>query len=124
MKMTIKMAFFSSMVLASMLSAPESRAQNIAVGPVTITSIGCGMAGPDGGAGGVCFLSITGSGAGPAGCSGTSIRWDPGTSPNGQIAVSQLTSAFLAGKPVTFVLNNACFSEWPIYPTIWYYSIG
>ena len=124
MKATVKMMFLSGVMLASMLSAPESHAQNISTGSVTITSIGCGMAGPNGGAGGVCFLSITGSGAGPAGCSGTSIRWDPGTSPNGQIATSQLYSAYLSGLPVTFVLNNACFSEWPIYPTIWYYEIG
>jgi hypothetical protein len=102
MNATVKMAFLSGVMLASVLTAPESRAQSISTGLVT---------------------SITGSGAGPSGCSGTSIRWDPGASPNGQVATSQLTSAFLENRQVLFVLNNSCWSEWPVYPTIWYYEI-
>jgi len=100
-----------------------ARAQNISTGAVTITSMGCNTSGPAGTAGTACFLYVSGPAVGPAGCSSTSIRWDPTQSPNGQVTLAQLTAAFLAGQQVVFVLNNSCWAEWPAYPTIFYYQI-
>jgi hypothetical protein len=38
------------------------------------------------------------------------------------VTLAQLTAAYIAGKPVTFVLNDTCWAEWPSFPTIWYYG--
>jgi hypothetical protein len=75
------------------------------------------------GAGSACWVYVSGPAVGPAGCSGTSIRWDPQASPNGREAIAQLTAAFVAGKQVIFVLNNTCWAQWSSYPTIWYYEV-
>ena len=123
MKSATNIACLALVVLVSTLAIPTARAQNISVGPVTITSMGCGMAGASGTSGAACFLYISGPSVGPSGCVSNSIRWDPGASPNGQVAVAQLTAAFIAGEQVIFVLNNACWAEWPSFPTIWYYQI-
>lgn len=123
MKFAANIVSLAAIVLVSTLAIPTAQAQNINVGPVTITSMGCGMAGPAGTPGTACFIYISGPSVGPSGCSSNSIRWDPGASPNGQVAVAQLTAAFMSGEQVFFVLNNACWTEWPAYPTIWYYQL-
>jgi len=123
MKFASIIPFLATVVLVSTLATPTAQAQNINVGPVTITNMGCGMAGATGTAGAACFLTVSGPAVGPSGCTGNSIRWDPGASPNGQVAVAQLTAAFMSGEQVFFVLNNACWTEWPAYPTIWYYQL-
>ena len=111
------------LVLLALVSMGKAQAQSISTGPVTITSMGCGMAGPSGGVGAACWVYVSGPNVGPAACSTTSIRWDPGASPNGQVAVAQLTAAYLTGQRVNFVLYDSCWAEWPSYPTIWFYSL-
>jgi hypothetical protein len=91
--------------------------------PVTITSIGCGMAGAPGTPGAACWVYVS-TPIGPPGCNSTSIRWDPTQSPNGPVATAQLTAAFLAGKQVFFVLYDTCWAQWPAFPTIYYYGIS
>lgn len=108
-------------VLTLIACMPSARAQNVLTGSVTITSMGCNTV--SGTAGTACWLNISGPAVGPTGCSGTSIRWDPATTPNGQVALAQLTAAFVAGDPVVFDLQDSCWSEWPSYPTIYYYQI-
>ena len=100
---------------------PTAHAQSIQTGVVTITAMGCNMV--SGTAGTACWVNISGPAVGPSGCSGTSIRWDATQSPNGQVALAQLTAAFAAGDSVSFDLQNSCWSEWPAYPTIYYYEI-
>ena len=117
------MRFVGALVLAVGISGIAS-AQSISTGPVTITSMGCGMAGATGSSGSACWAYISGPAVGPSGCTSTSVRWDPGASYNGQVATAQLTAAFVAGLPVTFVLLDSCWPEWPSYPTIWYYGIS
>jgi hypothetical protein len=102
--------------------APPARAQSISTGYVTITSMGCNMV--SGTAGTACWVNISGPAVGPSGCSGNSIRWDASLTPNGQAALAQLTAAFVAGETVDFDLRNSCWSEWPSYPTIYYYQIS
>jgi hypothetical protein len=120
---THKLVLFGVVVAAVlMLSVPAARAQSIGTGPVTITRMGCGMASTSG-SGSACWVYISGPAVGPAGCNGTSIRWDPQASPNGREATAQLTAAFMAGKQVLFVLNDTCWAQWPSFPTIWYYEV-
>lgn len=114
-------AFQGLLVVIAICGTRTALAQSISTGSVTITAIGCGMAGP--GSGSACFVYISGPAVGPSGCTSNSIRWDPTQSPNGQVATAQLTAAYLAGQQVQFVLNNSCWSEWPSYPTIWFYQI-
>jgi hypothetical protein len=102
------------------LTVHSAHAQDYATnGYVTITSMGCGMTGTT-----ACWVNVSGSPAGPAGCNTTSFRWDPSSSPNGNVTLAQLTAAFVAGKTVFFVLNDTCWSAWNTYPTLWYYQIS
>ena len=112
-----RIAFWAAAALA-WVAVPPVGAQSISTGAVTITSMGCGMEGTT-----VCWVYISGPNVGPAGCNTNSIRWDPASSPNGQVALAQLTAAYLAGHTVNFVLADTCWAKWAAYPTIWYYSI-
>lgn len=112
---------FPAIVATLIAWIPPAYAQNVFTGSVTITNMGCNTV--PGAAGTACWLNISGPAVGPSGCSGTSIRWDPATTPNGQVALAQLTTAFVGGDPVVFDLQDSCWSEWPSYPTIYYYQI-
>jgi len=106
------------MIVGLLSGVPKTAvAQTTSTGLVTINNMGCGVQG-----GGGCFVYISGPNVGPAGCNTNSIRWDP-AAPNGQIALAQLTAAFVAGRQVNFVLADTCWSPWPSYPTMWYYVI-
>jgi hypothetical protein len=123
MRNTVELVSCLFVALIALISMGTAQAQSISTGSVAITSMGCGMAGPAGTAGSVCWVYISGPNVGPAACSTNSIRWDPGASPNGQVAVAQLTAAYLVGQHVSFVLYDTCWAEWPSYPTIWFYSL-
>lgn len=123
MKTAMTSAIIAAVGLLTMCPAQSARAQSISTGLVSITDIGCGMASPPGSGGAACWVDISGPAVGPSGCSVNSIRWDPTASPNGQVAITQLTAAFVAGHQVTIVLQNTCWAEWPTFPTIWYYIV-
>lgn len=109
------------LILAATIAPRNAGSQTIST-VATITSIGCGMVGAPGQPGTACFIYINTT-VGPTGCNSNSIRWDPNTSPNGQVALAQLTAAFLAGQQVVFVVQDTCWAEWPSYPTIYYYLV-
>jgi hypothetical protein len=79
-------------------------------GPRKILSIGCHNTDP------ICYITIEGSPVGPAGCNGTSIRWDSSTIP-GKNHLSLFMAAYHAGKPVDLSILDACFPIQPNFPT-------
>lgn len=85
---------------------------------VTITAIGCQTVN------GICFATVSGAASGPSGCVQNQVRWDSGSTPNGNAAVAQLTAAYLTGKTVIINLDNNCFSEFTSYPAMDYYIIS
>ena len=116
MKYVINIALCSLAIL--LLSMRVSHAQNYSANNVTITSIGCQNNNT------VCYVTVSGGNYGPSGCNTNSIRWDSSSTPNGLVAVAQLTAAYVTGTSVSFVLSNSCFSENGNYPTMLYYVIG
>lgn len=104
-------------LLGCMLMTGISKAGNYGI-VGTITSIGCQTVN------GICLVVLNGTAAGPPGCVSNDIRWDSVNTPNGNAAIAQLTAAYLAGKQVTINIDNACFSEFPAYPTMDYYIIS
>jgi len=114
----IRSILIALVLSTTITAAPPGRAQDIGTGWVTITSMGCNMAGASGTAGSACWINISGPTVGPSGCAGNSIRWDPTTSYNGQVALVQLTAAFTSGALVDIAMNDSCWTEWSSFPTI------
>jgi hypothetical protein len=115
----MKMHNLPNLVLAAAMSlgAGISQAGNYNTGWVTITDVGCQTVNT------ICFASFSGPAVGPPGCVTNQIRWDTASTPNGNAALAQLTAAYLAGKQVSFNIDNDCFAEFPGFPTIDYYNI-
>ncbi|AGC46909.1 hypothetical protein MYSTI_05632 [Myxococcus stipitatus DSM 14675] len=83
-----------------------------------ITNMGCAVSDN------TCWVEVAGAAAGPAGCSGNSLRWSM-ASTGGKNILSLLTGAFLAGKEVRFeVVDTACYAESPAYPTFHYINFN
>ena len=104
-------------LLGCVLMIPVSKAGNYSISG-TITLIGCQTVN------GICYVTLSGTAAGPSGCVSNQVRWDSANTPNGNAAIAQLTAAYLAGKQVIISISNACFSEFPNYPTMDYYMIS
>lgn len=69
-----------------------------------------------------CFVQISGASVGPGACSSTSIRWDVEGDANGMVALTHLTTAFIAGKMVSFQISDSCFANQSSYPTFdWWF---
>jgi hypothetical protein len=115
MKTILQLVAYS--FLGCMLMTTPSKAGNYSISG-TITSIGCQTVN------GICFVTLSGAAAGPAGCVENQVRWDSVNTPNGTAAIAQLTAAYLAGKTVSINIDNACFSEFTAYPAMDYYIIS
>lgn len=111
------------LALTLAFAARDAHAQGLSSGEVTIVSMGCAMSGPPGTAGSACSIGISGPPVGPAGCQSTLIKWDPHATPNGRVALKQLTAALIAGVPVSFTLAVRCSLQWPTHPTMRGYRI-
>ncbi len=83
-----------------------------------ITGIGCQTVNN------ICFVTLSGAPAGPPGCVQNDVRWDSANTPNGTVAIAQLTAAYLSGKQVYINIDNSCFSEFAGYPAMDYYVIS
>lgn len=104
--------------VASCLLLSVSEAQGYNTGPVTITQIGCQTTNT------TCYVYYSGPAVGPPGCDAAQVRWDTVNTPNGAAILAQLTAAYVAGKQVTFAIDNNCFPELPTYPQMDYYVIS
>lgn len=115
MKQTI--ALVACAVMGLFFLTGTSKSQDYAIGG-TVTSLGCQAINT------ICYITLSGAAAGPAGCAQNEVRWDSVNTPNGTAAIAQLTAAYLAGKTVLIVLADSCFSEFPNYPALYYYIIS
>jgi hypothetical protein len=104
-------------LIGCVLMIPVANAGNYGIAG-TIISMGCQTVN------GVCFVTLSGAAAGPAGCVQNQVRWDSVNTPNGNAAIAQLTAAYLAGKQVSINISNTCFAEFPSYPAMDYYIIS
>ncbi|MGK3962892.1 hypothetical protein WMF38_01705 [Sorangium sp. So ce118] len=113
------MRLYLSMLACTMFAlAIPSKASAEATGQRQILQIGCHLNDD------ICYVTISGSAAGPSRCRSTSIRWNSQSSTNGKNLLSLLTAAYLAGKKVNFaVSDSACFSDQPTYPTFDYANV-
>jgi hypothetical protein len=110
--------YISCLLSAFLLLTSISKAQSYGTGAVTIIQIGCQTVNT------ICFVAFSGPAVGPPGCYTNQVRWDSVNTPNGKEAVAQLTAAYVAGKQVTFSIDNNCFPEFPSYPQMDYYIIS
>jgi hypothetical protein len=108
----------SCSLFAFLLLTSISKAQSYGTGAVTIIQIGCQTVNT------ICFVAFSGPAVGPPGCNTNQVRWDSVNTPNGKEALAQLTAAYVAGKQVSFSIDNKCFAEFPNYPQMDYYIIS
>lgn len=64
-----------------------------------------------------CFATISRTPVGPGTCSSNSIRWHSENDFNGKIALAHLTTAFVAGKKVSFHVSDICYTYQSQFPT-------
>lgn len=83
----------------------------------TIVDIGCHLTNN------TCYAYLDGEPVGPPECQRDSIRWNEQTAPNGKSTLALLTSAFMAGKKVSFYVTDVCYEDQPAYPTFSYINV-
>jgi hypothetical protein len=113
-KMSLKLLFTVTTAVASFLGVTPSLAQTTGTtGYRNIVYMGCHKTDS------TCFVAISGTTVGPAGCNWSEFRWDSSTIP-GKNHMALLMSAHARGKRVNFYISPTCYANQPNYATFEY----